>query len=314
MSAFLNLSSILVHLISNQKDLKIIPIWKAIYIQDRASPLIEHINFLHDHIIILLVIITFFVLFIMWRALTNKFFNRFFSENHEIEYFWTSLPAFLLLFLAFPSIKILYISEEYNNPSITVKSIGHQWYWSYEYPDLNNLEFDSFLKESSIIRLLDTSNHLILPINTTIRILISSEDVIHSWTIPSLGVKVDALPGRINQVFLNINRVGIFVGQCSEICGANHRFIPITISAISINKFLNSISSNGRVRHWPLKPNYSICFWWIPQISPINWTQLVFWFIIITNFIKTIFRIEIRKSSTKINQNKISINTINITW
>lgn len=234
-------------MISNQKDYKIIPIWKAIYLQDRASPLIEHINFLHDHIILLLLLITFFVIIIIWRALSNKFINRYFSEDHEIEYFWTSLPAFLLLFLAFPSIKILYISEEYTSPSLTIKSIGHQWYWSYEYPDLNNIEFDSFIVESNNIRLLDTSNHLILPINTTIRILISSEDVIHSWTVPSLGVKVDALPGRINQIITKINRVGIYVGQCREICGANHRFMPITISAITINKFINRISSNGRV-------------------------------------------------------------------
>ncbi len=233
-------------MILNQKFFKVIPIWKAVYLQDSASPLIEHINFLHDHIIVLLILITFFVIFIMWSALSNNFINRYFSEDHEIEYFWTSLPAFLLLFLAFPSIKILYISEEYRSPSLTVKSIGHQWYWSYEYPDLVNLEYDSFMTESNVIRLLDTSNHLILPINTTIRMLVSSEDVIHSWTVPSLGVKVDALPGRINQIFININRVGLFVGQCSEICGANHSFMPITISALSINKFINSISSNGR--------------------------------------------------------------------
>lgn len=234
-------------MISNQKVIKIIPIWKSIYFQDRNSPVIEHLNFLHDHTIILLVIITFIVMVLIYSALSNKFFNRFFSENHEIEYFWTSIPAFLLIFLAFPSIKILYISEEYNYPSITIKTIGHQWYWSYEYSDLNNISFDSFIIESNKIRLLDTSNHLILPINITIRILISSEDVIHSWTIPSLGVKVDAVPGRINQILININRTGILVGQCREICGSNHSFIPITISAITPNKFIENISLNGRV-------------------------------------------------------------------
>lgn len=221
--------------------------WKAIYFQDRNSPVIEHLNFLHDHTMMILLIVTFIVIITIYTALSNKFFNRFFSENHEIEYFWTSVPAFLLLFLAFPSIKILYISEEYINPSITIKAVGHQWYWSYEYSEFNELEFDSFMAESNKIRLLETSNHLILPTNLTIRILVSSDDVIHSWTIPSLGVKADAIPGRINQIIMSINRTGILVGQCREICGSNHSFMPITISAITTNKFVERISLNGRV-------------------------------------------------------------------
>jgi len=242
-------------LISNQKEKKVIPTWKIISFQNRASPLIEHLSFLHDHNIIIIVFITFIVIIIIFLALTNIFFDRFFTENQEIEYFWTSIPAFLLIFLAFPSIKILYITEEYFSPALTIKISGHQWYWSYEYSDIKSLEFDSFLSESSTIRLLDSSNHLILPNGTTIRALISSDDVIHSWTIPALGIKVDAVPGRINQLIIHLNRAGIFTGQCREICGANHRFIPITISSISTNKFIDSIaliaihniSSNGRV-------------------------------------------------------------------
>lgn len=221
--------------------------WQSIYFQDRNSPLIEHLNFLHDHTIILLMIITFIVGIRLYTALTNSFFNRYFNENHEVEYFWTSLPAFLLLFLAFPSLKILYITEEYHSPALTIKVLGHQWYWSYEYSDLKDLSFDSFLQESNIIRLLDTSNHMIIPTKTTIRLLVSSDDVIHSWTIPSLGVKVDAVPGRINQLIIHANRTGIIVGQCREICGANHSFIPITVSAITPQKFIESISLNGRV-------------------------------------------------------------------
>lgn len=138
------------------------------------------------------------------------------------------------------------MTEEYHSPSLTIKIIGHQWYWAYEYSDMKNISFDSFLIESSKIRLLETRNHMIIPVNTTIRLLISSEDVIHSWTIPSLGVKVDAIPGRINQLIIHANRVGIIVGQCREICGANHRFIPITVSAITPQKFIESISLNGR--------------------------------------------------------------------
>ena len=177
----------------------------------------------------------------IFLAFSNEFFNRFFTENQEIEYFWTSIPAFLLIFLAFPSIKILYITEEYFSPSLTIKVTGHQWYWSYEYADFRNVAFDSFLTDSSSIRLLETSNHLILPYKSSIRTLITSDDVIHSWAIPALGVKVDAVPGRINQLILRLNRAGIFSGQCREICGANHRFIPITISSISPQKFIQSI-------------------------------------------------------------------------
>lgn len=191
-------------------------------------------------------IITFIVGIRLQSALSNSFFNRYFTENHEVEYFWTSLPAFLLLLLAFPSLKILYITEEYHSPALTIKILGHQWYWSYEYSNIKNLSFDSFLQESNVIRLLDTSNHIIIPTNTTIRLIISSEDVIHSWTIPSLGVKVDAVPGRINQLIIHANRAGLIVGQCREICGANHSFIPITVSAITPLKFINSLSLNGR--------------------------------------------------------------------
>jgi len=221
------------------------PIWKIIRFQNRASPLIEHLRFLHDHNIIIIVFITFIVIIIIFLALSNFFFDRFFTENQEIEYFWTSIPAFLLIFLAFPSIKILYITEEYVSPALTIKITGHQWYWSYEYSDFKNIAFDSFLAESEEIRLLETSNHLILPYETSIRALITSDDVIHSWTIPALGVKVDAVPGRINQLILHLNRCGIFTGQCREICGANHSFIPITISSISSERFRNSIEAIG---------------------------------------------------------------------
>nr|YP_010350290.1 cytochrome c oxidase subunit II [Pyemotes zhonghuajia]UOK09674.1 cytochrome c oxidase subunit 2 [Pyemotes zhonghuajia] len=209
--------------------------------QNANSPIMESLIFFYDHTSLILLMLTFSVLMNFMSIFSESFFKRFFSENHELEYFWTTLPAFILLFLAFPSLKILYMSEEYLQPSLTIKAIGHQWYWSYEYSELNSMTFDSFIQNNNLIRLLDTSNHLIIPINTPIRMLITSEDVIHSWTIPSLGVKVDAIPGRINQLILHVNRPGILTGQCSEICGANHSFMPITISAISMNKFISSI-------------------------------------------------------------------------
>jgi cytochrome c oxidase subunit 2 len=119
--------------------------------------------------------------------------------------------------------------------------MGHQWFWRYEYAELEKISFDSYIEAEGTPRLIETRNHIILPSKTPIRIIVSSADVIHSWTIPSLGIKADAIPGRLNQLFLLINRIGILRGQCSEICGANHRFIPITISSVPTEEFINSV-------------------------------------------------------------------------
>lgn len=182
----------------------------------------------------------------------NKFINRFLLEGQFIEIIWTIIPIFFLIFLAFPSLKILYLTDEINNPLFTFKAIGHQWYWEYEY-NLNlikkKLKFsldnvDSIIKtdfEFDSFRLLDVSEHFYIPINCQIRLLVLSDDVIHSFAIPTLGVKVDAVPGRLNQIRIYINRPGLYFGQCSEICGVNHRFIPIVIEAIKLSKFLNLI-------------------------------------------------------------------------
>lgn len=146
--------------------------------------------------------------------------------------------------MAIPSLKILYLTDEIKNPIFSIKVLGHQWYWRYEYNDFISINFDSFILDtlnSDNFRLLDVDNRLILPIQCQIRLLISSLDVIHSFAIPSLGVKVDALPGRINQIIININRSGLFFGQCSEICGINHRFIPIVLETVKLNKFLDWI-------------------------------------------------------------------------
>lgn len=182
------------------------------------------------------------------RILFNKYINRFLLEGQIIELIWTILPAITLIFIALPSLRLLYLLDELNNPLITLKSIGHQWYWSYEYSDFHNIEFDSYIiqpidLQSFNFRLLDVDNRIILPINNQIRIIVTATDVIHSWTIPSLGVKIDANPGRLNQTNFFINRPGIFYGQCSEICGTNHRFIPIVVERIPIKNFINWINN-----------------------------------------------------------------------
>nr|YP_010385147.1 cytochrome c oxidase subunit II [Tritodynamia horvathi]UPM51601.1 cytochrome oxidase subunit II [Tritodynamia horvathi] len=220
--------------------------WAHLNFQDSASPLMEQLIFFHDHIMLVIVLIVTFVGYMMATLFFNSHINRYMLENQPIEVIWTSVPAFILIFIALPSLRLLYLLDEVNNPSMTLKTIGHQWYWSYEYSDFLQVEFDSYMTPSNELmnsgfRLLDVDNRTVLPMNTQIRVLITAADVIHSWTVPSLGVKADAIPGRLNQSSFMINRPGLFYGQCSEICGANHSFMPIVIESTSINSFLNWI-------------------------------------------------------------------------
>nr|YP_010329787.1 cytochrome c oxidase subunit II [Acronicta major]UNP54534.1 cytochrome c oxidase subunit 2 [Acronicta major]UNP54944.1 cytochrome c oxidase subunit 2 [Acronicta major] len=222
--------------------------WSNFNLQNSASPLMEQIIFFHDHTLIILIMITILVGYLMLSLFFNKYINRLLLEGQMIELIWTILPAITLIFIALPSLRLLYLLDELNNPLITLKSIGHQWYWSYEYSDFHNIEFDSYMIPSNEMspnsfRLLDVDNRIVLPMNNQIRIMVTATDVIHSWTIPSLGVKVDANPGRLNQTNFFINRPGIFYGQCSEICGANHSFMPIVIESISIKNFINWINN-----------------------------------------------------------------------
>nr|YP_010564320.1 cytochrome c oxidase subunit II [Parapediasia teterrellus]UYX62343.1 cytochrome c oxidase subunit II [Parapediasia teterrellus] len=222
--------------------------WSNFNLQNSNSPLMEQIIFFHDHTLIILIMITILVSYLMLNLFLNKYINRFLLENQLIELIWTIIPAITLIFIALPSLRLLYLLDELNNPLITLKTIGHQWYWSYEYSDFNNIEFDSYMIPSNELkinefRLLDVDNRIVLPMNNQIRIMVTATDVIHSWTIPSLGVKVDANPGRLNQTNFFINRPGLYYGQCSEICGANHSFMPIVIESIPIKNFINWINN-----------------------------------------------------------------------
>nr|YP_009498537.1 cytochrome c oxidase subunit 2 [Alpheus hoplocheles]AWK60852.1 cytochrome c oxidase subunit 2 [Alpheus hoplocheles] len=218
--------------------------WKALGFQDSASPLMEQLIFFHDHAMLVLILITTLVGYMMSTLFFNKLVNRFLLEHQNIETIWTILPALILIFIALPSLRLLYLLDEVNNPSVTLKTIGRQWYWSYEYSDFVETQFDAFmipmnqLSESSF-RALDVDNRTVLPMNTQIRALVSAADVIHSWTVPALGVKVDAVPGRLNQTSFNINRPGLFYGQCSEICGSNHSFMPIVVESTTSEAFMD---------------------------------------------------------------------------
>nr|AYQ18972.1 cytochrome c oxidase subunit 2 [Scymninae sp. 4 ACP-2013] len=220
--------------------------WKNLVLMDSTSFLMEQLMFFHDHALLIISLITCLVGYMMLSIMFNKYNYRFLLEGQLIELIWTILPAITLIFIALPSLKLIYMIEEINNPKITLKTIGHQWYWTYEYSDFKNIEFDSYMIPNSDLknfnfRLLEVDNRTIIPYNTQIRFLANSTDVIHSWTIPSSGVKIDASPGRLNQMNLNFNRTGIFFGQCSEICGSNHSFMPIMIESISPMNFISWI-------------------------------------------------------------------------
>nr|ADL39923.1 cytochrome oxidase subunit 2 [Atheta bosnica] len=226
--------------------------WKTLTVQDSASPLMEQLMFFHDHTLMILLMITTLVGYIMASLFFNSFNYRYLLEGQMIELIWTILPAITLIFIALPSLRLLYLLDEINNPLITIKTIGHQWYWSYEYSDFKNIEFDSYMIPTNEMnnfnfRLLDVDNRIVIPYNSQIRMLVTAADVLHSWTIPSLSVKIDATPGRLNQINFFINRTGIFFGQCSEICGANHSFMPIVLESISPKYFIKWINKMSEI-------------------------------------------------------------------
>lgn len=217
--------------------------WLQLGLQDSSSSIIEEFTFFHDYIIITLIFIITIVLTLIIFIYKNTLLRASTLENQILETIWTLIPALILINLAIPSLSLLYILEEDSEHSLRVKALGHQWYWSYEIREIpSSPSFDRYIAPENErmprIRLLDVDNRLTLPFNTPIRILISSIDVLHSWTVPALGVKADACPGRLNQVNLIRLRPGVFFGQCSEICGANHRFMPIVMEATAMSDFL----------------------------------------------------------------------------
>nr|AWN56131.1 cytochrome c oxidase subunit 2 [Brachymyrmex patagonicus] len=218
-------------------------------LQNSNSPTYDMMIFFHDFTMMILTFITLLIMFILFMLINNKFIDRFLLQGHAIELIWTFTPMIILIFIAIPSIKILYLTDEMFNNKITIKSLGHQWYWSYEYSDFMNIEFDSYMipmdqNQPNDFRLLDVDNRCILPFQYPIRMLTTSMDVIHSWTVPSLGIKMDSTPGRLNQSMLYLYRPGLFFGQCSEICGMNHSFMPIVIESTNFMNFKNWLKSN----------------------------------------------------------------------
>jgi cytochrome c oxidase subunit 2 len=224
----------------------------ALSFQSEASPISIGIVDLHNKIMYVLIIIFIIVSYLLLKIINSKYnyLNRikFFNHNQTriLEFIWTIIPAFILIIIAIPSFKLLYSleNEDWITPNLTIKITGYQWYWNYELSDIKNINinFDSYTKMDDDLsfgdfRLLDVDNLLYLPIHTPIRLLITSQDVIHSFFIPSFGIKLDAIPGRINSTSLYILREGLFTGQCAELCGDNHSNMSILIKGTKLKLF-----------------------------------------------------------------------------
>ncbi len=224
-------------------------------VQDPATPIMEGMIFFHNYLLFFLIVIGVFVCWLLFHIIVN--FNEHanpvaqkFTHSSALEIIWTILPAIVLLIIAVPSFALLYSIDELIDPVVTLKVIGHQWYWSYEYSDFQEsfgeegIAFDSYMVPTNDLvkgsfRLLEVDNRVVLPINTHIRLLVTASDVLHSWTVPSFGIKLDACPGRLSQTSLFIKREGVYYGQCSEICGINHGFMPIVVRGVSQDKYIN---------------------------------------------------------------------------
>ena len=215
--------------------------------QTALSPSMERIVDFNLMVTIIIVIITAFVFGLMaWIVIRyNKKRNPVPSKtthNTMLEVIWTVVPVIILLIIAVPSFRLLYFTDKVEDADMTLKAIGHQWYWSYEYPDHGDFTFDAIMLEEDELeegqpRLLATDEAVVLPVGAKIRLLTTADDVIHSWAIPAFGVKMDSVPGRVNETWFQINREGTYYGQCSELCGTLHGFMPIMIEAVSQEEF-----------------------------------------------------------------------------
>ncbi len=220
--------------------------WQLGFI-DAASPVMERIDNLHNFILVIIIAIAVLVMgllayvMIRFRASRNPTPSTT-THNALLEVIWTAVPILILVVIAAPSFRLLFFQDAAPEPEMTLRVTGQQWFWTYEYPDNGNISFDAVMLQDNELgegqlRLLETDNRIVLPVDTNIRIEITAEDVIHGWAVPAFGVKTDAVPGRVNVTWTRIEREGVFRGQCSELCGINHGFMPIVVEAVSKERF-----------------------------------------------------------------------------
>ncbi|MEX2649417.1 MAG: cytochrome c oxidase subunit II [Alphaproteobacteria bacterium] len=219
------------------------PVDWQIGFQEPATPIMESISEFNDLLVPIIVIITAVVLALLayivvrFNARSNPTPSRT-THNTVLEFAWTVVPIIILVVIAVPSIRLLYYSDRVPEADMTIKATGHQWYWSYEYPDNGGFTFDAVIKDEADLapdelRLLTTDNHVVLPVATTIRVQIMADDVLHAWAVPAFGVKKDAVPGRLTEVWVRVEREGTYYGQCSELCGERHGYMPIQVEVVS---------------------------------------------------------------------------------
>ena len=214
---------------------------------ESVTTVMNDIVHLHDRILLpIIVAISVFVLFLLlysifkFRASKNPIPSKT-SHNTFIEVIWTVIPCLILIVIAIPSFRLLYKQDIIPKADVTIKAIGYQWYWGYEYPD-QNIAFDANMIETKNLkpnqpRLLETDNHVVVPVNRVVKVLITANDVLHAWAVPSFGVKRDAVPGRINETWFKAEKEGVYYGQCSELCGSRHAFMPITVRVVSDKQY-----------------------------------------------------------------------------
>lgn len=215
--------------------------------QEPATPVMERIDDLHDGVLIVITAITIFVLALLLIVIFRFGEKRNpkpskNTHNTLVEVVWTVVPVFILLGIAIPSFRLVYFADRTAEAEMTIKAIGHQWNWSYEYPDHGNFTFDAFLVDEADLqegqpRLLATDNPIVVPVETNIRVLTTATDVLHAWAVPAFGVKMDSVPGRTNETWMRIERPGTYYGQCSELCGVGHAYMPIEVKAVTKEEF-----------------------------------------------------------------------------
>jgi cytochrome c oxidase subunit II len=212
-------------------------------LQEAATPVMENITWFHDFLLVLITIITLFVLALLvivvvkFNAKANPIPSKT-THNTLIEVAWTLIPVLILVALVVPSFRLLFLELDVPKADLTVKVTGKQWYWSYAYPDNGKFEFDSLLAQDKQPRLLGVDNEMVVPVNKIVRIQTTGADVIHSFAVPAFGIKIDSVPGRLNETWFKATKLGMFYGQCSELCGKDHAFMPIAVRVVSDQDFV----------------------------------------------------------------------------
>ena len=236
--------------------------------QPAATPVMERITDFHQLLLIITVLITIFVLALLaytvvkFSAKNNPVPSKT-THNTLVEVIWTVVPMFILVIIAVPSFKLLYFSDVVPKAEMTVKAIGNQWFWTYQYPDHGKFSFDANMIPDDELkkgqkRLLDTDTSVVVPVNTTVRVQVTAADVLHAWAIPAFGVKIDAVPGRLNETWFKATREGVYYGQCSELCGVNHGFMPIRVEVVSKSKFNAWVATQRKAAQRDVTPHQKL--------------------------------------------------------